>query len=258
MVRLNAIEDMCQLVIIPDVHGRTFWKEAVERFPMADFVFLGDYLDPYNDEGIPGEQAYEGLLEIVDFKKTHPEKVTLLFGNHDLHYLFSFLKGSRFDEEHARRNADIFRQNIRLFQMAYEVQVNGRRYLFSHAGVGRMWIDLYAPALEPDEITADWLNLCMKSDDFYAALGHVSWARGGFLEFGSMIWADLSEQKIVENQLPAVQVFGHTCVKQPFNWENRVYCLDCGSYFVLNLTTGRIYDRDDREVKAFPFPKPDN
>ena len=59
-----------------------------------------------------------------------------------------------------------------------------------------MWIDLYAPALEPDEITEDWLNLCMKSDDFYEALGHVSWARGGFLEFGSMIWATYLSRKL--------------------------------------------------------------
>ncbi len=206
-----------QLVIIPDVHGRTFWEEAVEKNPMADFIFLGDYLDPYDDEGIPQERAYKGLLEIIAYKKARPDSVTLLLGNHDMHYLFSFLKGSRFDEDQAQRNADTFRQNIGLFQMAYEMQVNGRRYLFSHAGVGRMWIDLYAPALEPDEITADWLNLCMKSDDFYEALGHVSWARGGFLEFGSMIWADLSEQKVVENQLPAVQIFGHTWVGRPIN-----------------------------------------
>ena len=241
------------MIISPDVHGRSFWKEAIDKFPTEDFIFLGDYLDPFDDEGIPDEQAFGGLLEIINLKKARPENVTLLWGNHDLHYLFPFLKGSRFDDSHAQRNKNTFLENRNLFQMAYEIQVRERRYLFSHAGVGRMWIDLYAPALEADEITADWLNLCMKSDDFYEALGHVSWARGGFLEFGSMIWADLSEQKVMENQLPAIQVFGHTMVTQPINWDNRIYCLDCGAYFAMNQTTGRIYDRNDREVRALPI-----
>ncbi|MDE5880282.1 MAG: hypothetical protein K2H60_01000 [Muribaculaceae bacterium] len=40
------------IIVIPDLHGRTFWKEAVEKYPDADTIFLGDYLDPYPNEGI--------------------------------------------------------------------------------------------------------------------------------------------------------------------------------------------------------------
>jgi len=76
-----------EMIIIPDVHGRSFWKDAADRFPSAEFIFLGDYLDPYVEEKISDEQAYRGLLEILEFKKTRPEEVTLLWGNHDLHYL---------------------------------------------------------------------------------------------------------------------------------------------------------------------------
>ena len=39
-----------KLIIIPDVHGRSFWRDAVKRNPGAEFIFLGDYLDPYPDE----------------------------------------------------------------------------------------------------------------------------------------------------------------------------------------------------------------
>lgn len=33
------------ILIIPDVHGRTFWKYAIDKYDKV--IFLGDYLDPY-------------------------------------------------------------------------------------------------------------------------------------------------------------------------------------------------------------------
>lgn len=33
------------ILIIPDVHGRTFWKDAVNRESWGTIIFLGDYLD---------------------------------------------------------------------------------------------------------------------------------------------------------------------------------------------------------------------
>ena len=34
------------MIIIPDIHGRDFWKE-VTAIEDEEFVFLGDYVDPY-------------------------------------------------------------------------------------------------------------------------------------------------------------------------------------------------------------------
>ena len=50
-----------KLIIIPDVHGRSFWRDAVKRNPGAEFIFLGDYLDPYPDEGYTDEEVIKGL-----------------------------------------------------------------------------------------------------------------------------------------------------------------------------------------------------
>lgn len=37
-----------KILIIPDVHGRTFWKYAIDNIDKYDkVIFLGDYLDPY-------------------------------------------------------------------------------------------------------------------------------------------------------------------------------------------------------------------
>ena len=44
---------MNKILIIPDIHGRTFWKKAYELVDIVDkVVFLGDYLDSYSHENI--------------------------------------------------------------------------------------------------------------------------------------------------------------------------------------------------------------
>ena len=55
-------------IIIPDVHGRTFWRDAVRDRENENIIFLGDYLDPYPSEGITPEKAYRELLDIIDNK----------------------------------------------------------------------------------------------------------------------------------------------------------------------------------------------
>ena len=42
-----------KILIIPDVHGRSFWKKAVETGDYEKVVFLGDYADPYEWVTIP-------------------------------------------------------------------------------------------------------------------------------------------------------------------------------------------------------------
>lgn len=75
---------MNDILIVPDVHGRTFWESALDF--NGDIIFLGDYTDPYPQESITLKQTYENFLRILDFKMRNNERVTLLIGNHDLHY----------------------------------------------------------------------------------------------------------------------------------------------------------------------------
>ena len=129
-----------QLIIIPDVHGRYFWRDAVRMNPEARFVFLGDYLDPYPWEGVTVGEACCNLQDIVAFKEAHPDRVTVLWGNHDLHYLYPDLGGCRYDYVNGERNARFFDEHKALFGLAWETEVAGKRFLFSHAGVGRQWL----------------------------------------------------------------------------------------------------------------------
>lgn len=235
-----------RLIIIPDVHGRDFWRETVKENPDGRFIFLGDYLDPYDWEGYTEDDAFRGLQDIVRFKEAHPDRVTLLWGNHDLHYLYPEMMASRYDVEHAERNAHYFWEHQKSFQLAYEVEAAGKRFLFSHAGIGRKWLKNNFPALKEEDITAELMNDLVGYPEFMASLGDVSKLRGGDKEYGSMVWADVMELTNEENQIPdTFQVFGHTMMDDPFNYDDKSYCLDCRRVFYLNMNDGCIYGANE-------------
>lgn len=233
MIELNR-----HIIIIPDIHGREFWRKAVNELPEDSLVvFLGDYLDPYENEWIYWTDAFKGFLDVIGFKKTHSEQVTLLFGNHDLHYLFPELKGTRYNEYKEDVIRATFEENLDCFQMAVEHVVGGKRYLFSHAGVHPGWVrnhpDLFDSA---DTITAETFNRLMFTDEFVAALCDVSALRGGWSRVGSMIWADMDEfVGTKENESEMYQICGHTKCEngQPKVFGN-VICVDCQKAFLLS------------------------
>ncbi|WP_193391208.1 metallophosphoesterase, partial [Candidatus Symbiothrix dinenymphae] len=126
----NKIKDMeKQTIIIGDVHGLTYWKEVVKDNPNCRYVFLGDYLDPY--QPISCKALISNLKKIIQLKKKHPDDVVLLLGNHDLHYFTSDMDPSvRFDFEIAEEASELFLENIDLFQYAHQ-EANT---VFTHAG----------------------------------------------------------------------------------------------------------------------------
>ena len=98
---------MKKLIIIPDVHGRKFWIETVEKYrnnPEYHIVFLGDYLDPYvSYDNVSEEEAFEVFMQVLDVAN-NSNNITLLIGNHDLHYFPNFLNywGCRRNEWRAK------------------------------------------------------------------------------------------------------------------------------------------------------------
>ncbi len=240
-----------RIIVIPDIHGLVFWKSAVSALPNALLIFLGDYLDPYDDEDITPDKAYYNLIEIVDLKKQFPDNVILLWGNHDLHYMYRNLMGSRYDHDNSERFFQFFWQNQDLFQIAYDTVIGNTTYLFSHAGVGRKWAEHLNPKFSTTPPTAAALNALFHTRSFIEALNARSDARGGWSDYGSMIWADYSEQTKEENQYKdIVQIFGHTHQQQPLIIDNRIYCLDCGSSFSINVKNSMV-GGGDKELDIF-------
>lgn len=225
---------MNKTLIIPDVHGRTFWRDAVAEKSYEHIIFLGDYLDPYPHEGITQRQAYEGLLDIIGLKYQQPKRVVLLLGNHDMHYYsVSFRRmaqGSRYNANYAWKYKKCFAQHRDLFQLAYEEEHNGIRYLFTHAGVTQGWYEQYQNMI--GELNATALNHLLDSLQGIKALAKISFFRAGDSMWGSCIWTDIAEMAVSKPFDNIFQVFGHSQSDKPYispNWA----CLDCRKAFVL-------------------------
>jgi predicted MPP superfamily phosphohydrolase len=205
---------MDKILIVGDVHGRTFWKKAKELINEVDkVVFLGDYLDPYPHEYILRKDALSNFHDILAFKKEYPDKVILLIGNHDYHYWPKYKEyyGCRRDEERFDQISELFMSNLDNFQLSYKIE----NYLFTHAGVLDYWLKVLNGEKKvrctvtfkfDHPITIDNLNELLGND----VLNMVSEERGGRDVYGSCIWADIHEH-FYDAPIPDIyQVFGHT------------------------------------------------
>ena len=74
-----------KIIAVGDIHGRTIWKDIVVKESDADkIIFVGDYFDSYD---YTTDEQIENFTNILNFKKENVDKVILLIGNHDFHYL---------------------------------------------------------------------------------------------------------------------------------------------------------------------------
>ena len=56
-----------KILILPDIHGRTFWKEAVDG-DFDEIVFLGDYLDHYSFDDVDATSTLKNFQEILEWR----------------------------------------------------------------------------------------------------------------------------------------------------------------------------------------------
>lgn len=226
------------ILIIPDIHGRNFWKKAVEenKDKVDKIIFLGDYLDPYPWDGITRKEAISNFQEIIDFKSENRDKVVLFVGNHDLAYIDkkNYLVRSRYDSSNAHHIEEMFRSHRSFFQLAHEELIGDKRYLFTHAGLQRKWYEKHEKLI--GELTINGLNHLLNIPEGIRALCEASWARGGWNQFGSIVWNDVTDcGSHVNDELPwDRQVFGHSQQEEhPIITDTHV-CLDCRKAFILN------------------------
>ena len=251
-----------KLLIVPDVHGRTFWKE-VKDTEGTPIVFLGDYLDPYTSiEGITSEDAIGNFTEILQFARENRDRVTLLYGNHDSYAFHSERMCScRHDWKNIEKITKMFDDNADLFSMAYDTTIGNTRFLLTHAGVNPYWVQKHRGTLGDDfGYTADELNAIPK-DEALDMLCDVSYYRGGFDGAGSFVWTDIHEHVTdIRNTKPQlshktpenlVQVFGHTWLQKPIRVDcglYEIYCLDVQEVFYIDGNGSVRYLKDDEVV----------
>ena len=134
------------MIIIPDTHGLDFWKDAVsKRQDNEKIIFLGDYLDPHGGKinKAAFEQCFDNLCQILEFKKVNEKSCILLFGNHELSYLFGWWTTNPHNFCRHFAYKKFLKNEISNFQLMHIEQYDSKPFLFSHAGVHPSWIKKY-------------------------------------------------------------------------------------------------------------------
>ena len=230
------------LLIIPDVHGRLFWLSATRKYPELPVIFLGDYLDPYTYyDGILPSEALANFKEILAYKKAYKERVTLLLGNHDIHYFDRELNSSRKDRMNYDAIHQLYKKNLPLFKLAMTLCTGGKGFLFTHAGVDPRWLTLRMPEVDANDMNSicSALNSKLESEpvllDFVKnALMDVSASRWGYARYPSPVWTDETDHQYMRERLPDVyQIFGHTQQESEPIITEHYACLDCRRAFQL-------------------------
>lgn len=234
------------ILIIPDIHGRDFYqnalKEAVDK--NIEVICLGDYLDPYFGDEIHEDGPFAPLQELMEMKKKKPERFRLLIGNHDSSYLYrAEMCRSRFDWNNAQKYHDFFIANALHFDLFHDIIIANKRFLFSHAGVSARWLAEIGYATLNEALNAldnSYLDYCLnhRVTDIWNKLAHVGENRGGHHKNGSMIWADFFEHTESQNWLKendVIQIVGHTQLSyNPIRVSGRLFCLDCREPFYID------------------------
>ena len=225
---------MSKILIVPDVHGRSFWHKAEELINEVDkVVFLGDYLDPYSYEGITFDMAMEEFHKILKFAES--DKVILLVGNHDMHYIRTdFMDCSRMNRLQRQDIHELYMKHLDKFNLIYKIE---DKWLCSHAGVYSDWMEMCYFTLETLEDFQQFLK-----DNNEPSLECLSYYRGGWNRTGSCIWADIRESDRYELLPGFKHIVGHTQLNEEPYITDSVACLDVRKCFILDTETGEIAD----------------
>lgn len=224
-----------EILIVPDIHGRTFWKDPCNDWK-GQIIFLGDYHDPYISQ-CSQEESMLNLFNLVRFCELHRENVITLIGNHDLSYIG---KGSkcRYDYRNEKQIKDLI---LRLHPKILHTIIQGdNKYLFSHAGVTSQWLAINKYIDEEfAEITQETISKVNSLSLDSESLNQVSWFRGGYDDYSSPLWCDFNEYEQNNTKNEWHQIFGHTQENSPIIRSNYAM-LDCRRCFILNTETKEI------------------
>ena len=263
-------------IAIGDIHGRDVWKfglfgssyefeqwarEAVngaaevfaEDYPFNEYdkiIFIGDYVDSFT---VGNAEMKKNLSDLILFKKTFPDKVVLLLGNHDVQYIVSNQLCSGYRPEMKHDFYDLFNSNIDLFEMAYELKTSHAPILFTHAGVTQHWLDelreyfrtepshkreMFAEHAESSVV--EILNAAWKLN--VPNIYHVDRVSGGSQKWAGPLW--VRPHILKNNAIPGYdQVVGHTPCAGIMMWplpggETVLYTIDCLEHYKEEYQTG--------------------
>lgn len=124
-------------IIIGDEHCRgkfvNIYNKIKDDKNIRYIICVGDYFDPYEDYTLT--EKLDNFNAIVAIAR-NDNRVKLLLGNHDIHYIIPTGEKSRRDCFHALVFSKSFVDKLDLFQLAIELG----DAIVSHAGISPIWM----------------------------------------------------------------------------------------------------------------------
>jgi len=243
---------MSRILIVADSHGSPapllIAKKNIASFDKV--IFLGDFFD-HIDETFEVQKT--NFIDTMDFKKQNPQKVTILLGNHDANYILEDMY--KWQEEYADQIQTLIKQHILDIDVTYIED----KWIFSHAGVSKVWMKNILQDQTDDDFTPDFcMNFFAKVNKFFHAYDF------NYLRF---MGTDCSGNNITQNPLwirPESlkyvalkgfnQAVGHSAVpdsQRIFITENKDTLLFLDSQPLLR----NIYAQIDTETNKFQIKK---
>ena len=216
-----------KIAVIGDVHGRDTWKK-LDPVEYDRIVFLGDYFDSFD---VSFDAQMENFKEIIQYKNNYPDKVRLLLGNHEWHYLgFAEAAYSGYQTKHASKIRKVLLPYVNDMVIKLAYLKNG--YLFTHAGVTNTWLKNtdYTPHIRVDH----YLNyLVMDNPRLFDFTPGRYFDPYGNEPCQTPIWVRPSSL-MMDNLNTYIQVVGHTHHKK-ITQVNDIIFADCSKeILVLN------------------------
>lgn len=129
-----------KILVLGDIHGRTIWKDIIEKENPDKIIFLGDYVSTHDN--ISADQQLSNLNNILNYKEENSDKVILLRGNHDTQHLgYYWAECSGWDPKIWQYMSESsFKE--RFLKLTQWVHIDDDlKVIFSHAGISNIWMN---------------------------------------------------------------------------------------------------------------------
>ena len=199
-----------KVLFVGDLHCKQeyvlpYVSKLVESQKVDKVVFLGDYVDDWN---VPDKYVVRALdAQVAWYKEWYDKvKVVNLCGNHDWSYFHKdkyVASGHRHNIERSVK----YRLNKLNLQMSCVVG----KYLVTHAGVTKGWLDYALPDVDVSDthVLSDTLNLMYSNGD--SLLNTCGSSRGGN-DVAGPLWCDAYEDLKNVQGFGTSQIVGHSPV----------------------------------------------
>lgn len=198
-----------KIIVVGDVHGRNCWEKV--KSVINDFdkiVFVGDYFDSFY---IKTDEQIKNMKAILDFKRENYDKVVLLFGNHDTHYLKLFISnGEYYSGFQSVRSLDISEiVETELFNLSDGICYHADGVIYSHAGITKTWVKRFNLEITKEEPVKHINNLFNINQSICGFAIGANYSRYGDDVCQSPIW--VRPRSLRSDSIDGYkQVVGHT------------------------------------------------